>query len=264
MSASTHLWLDGIGLRDDIGNVQCNLEPSFDGLGLGRAGGVSNREDDLSRSELVGKSTFGRSSSGLVGDLNISDAHGRLLWTYQEVLQNLSSGLVLDQLCESHIRSLEDEVVDVRVLREQRMGEWHGDILLQSGESLLSVGGCVNIAHQIPSFLLDSLEVRLVDDAPHSGSLTLQTALTSTEGQVESDTLGSVKGRFNDSLAEINDESSEIVVRSKLDSGVETEHVSSTGRVAQVLGGTRRGERSSRGKVGSDDIVKFSDAAVSG
>jgi hypothetical protein len=65
----TYIWLDEVLPVHEIDNVQSDLNPSFDSLDLLAVLGFVTCHDDLSGSELGGKRSLARSSSGDIGDL---------------------------------------------------------------------------------------------------------------------------------------------------------------------------------------------------
>jgi hypothetical protein len=122
----TYIRLQEVLPIHEINNVECDLDPCLDCFDLLAVLGVVACEDNLSGSELGVESTFGRSSSGDVGDLESAYTSGKLRGTYQEVLEDSVCLGVGEELGETNKGSLHDDISDVRVLGEESVGDGDG------------------------------------------------------------------------------------------------------------------------------------------
>lgn len=61
--------------------------------------------------------------------------------THDKVFEDSRCFWVVDEVEEAHVGGLEDDIGDIGVFGEQRMGDGHGCELMQAGESLGSAGG---------------------------------------------------------------------------------------------------------------------------
>jgi hypothetical protein len=94
--------------------------------------------------------------------------------------------------------------------------------------------------HKVPSVGLGLSHSALVDNRPNTKSLSLFALVASTESEVEEQSLGYIVGGLDNRLEGVDQKSHRIVVRKKLESGVERHHVPSAGGVDEVLRGGRR------------------------
>ena len=117
--------------------------------------------------------------------------------------------------------------------------------------------------HQVPTFLLDRLEVSLVDAAPDTETFSLQAQLAPTEGQTPSQALGAVERGLNDGLDDVGENADDVVVGLEGERAVQRERVASAGRVREVLRRAGRDERAGRGEVGPEEGLVRCDSAVS-
>lgn len=190
--------------------------------------------------------------------------------THQEILEDAGSSLVGEELDGADVGSLEHRVIDLAVLGEKSVGVWHSDVLLQFGKRLAVARVSLNVAvtstgltDQIPSLLFDLSHDALVDHCPDTKTLALEAVLAPTEGEGPNETLGPVESGVKDRFAELHSESHDIVVWLQSECAVQSEGVSSAGRVVQVLRRTRREERSRSAEVARYERLVWGDTVSS-
>lgn len=137
------------------------------------------------------------------------------------------------------------------MLSVERVGVRHGSVLLNLGEGLpVSMARIQQRGtYEVPSLLLDETEVTFVDDAPNTETFALKTSVTSAEGKIPDQPLGTVESWLNNRLDEVANDTGHIVVRLKNQSTLESKNVSASARVAQVLRWARGEKRPGCGKV---------------
>jgi len=86
--------------------------------------------------------------------------------------------------------------------------------------------------------LLDESKIALVDNTPNTETFTLQTSITSAEGEVPDHAFRAVVCGFNDRLDKGGKDTSDVVVWLKNEGSLEGEGISASARVAQMLGWT--------------------------